>query len=354
MTRIKQLQALMIKNQVEQVLVFESSSIYYLTGIKIRQTLMLHALLVPSFGQAQLIYYTIQRYELKFSQVKEVDFLPYSRYIKPLDFLASLLAKRVNLDKDFPLGYLEKLRQQLDFTFQVDDLVDQLREVKDEQEQQDLRIASKYSDETISYAKSLLVPGISEIELHNKVVEYIKSIPACDISFTPMIMFDNNISNHHCNTNLVFTNHSVAMFDLGVKYKEYHGDVTRMFFHRCNSQEYGYYQIVLAANLAAIKTIKAGRTFADVDNASRAVLAKYKMLDLNLFFVGHSVGLKIHELDYVSSLNNKKLKAGMVFSIEPGCYFSNKIGVRVEDLIIVTDQGCEVLNHFSKEDVFLD
>ena len=354
MERINKLQALMQDQHVSQIVVYEHQSIYYLTGVRTAPTLFLQALVVNATGKAKLIYYSIQRYEMKYTNLSETELVSYSQYVEPINFFAGYIHSDAHFDRTFPIGYYQYLeRFHKNNTYAIDTLVDSLREVKDEYEIGCLREASRISDLAMSYARSQLVPGITEKELNHKIGAFIKA-QGCELSFNPFVMFDVSTTCNRGNTDLVFTDKSCAMIDLGASYNGYHGDTTRMFFHRCNQKQYELYLKMKEANDAAKAAIKEGASFHDVDIASKTVMAKYGLFDGSKFPAGHSVGLSIHELDYVSSLNFKKLRAGMVFSVEPGTYYFQDMGARVEDLIVVTKNGCEVFNHTSMTDVFLD
>ncbi|MDD3383635.1 MAG: Xaa-Pro peptidase family protein [Bacilli bacterium] len=353
--RIKKLQELMIKDGIKQIVVYDYMSIFYLTGIKTKPTLFFQALLVNSNKDAELVYYYIQRYNLVYKNIENVKMVTYSQYEDGVDFFAKRISSsKVLLDKKIPLGFASAIQNKVNLTFELDYLVDSIREIKDEQEINYIKEASKISDDTIFYAKSLLKPGISEKQLQEAIIDFIKKSGADGVSFTPFVMFDIDVSYNSGNTDRVFTKNSYAMIDLGARYKGYCGDTTRMYFHRSNVEEVKLYKQVLEANMAAIASIKEGISFEDVDKEDKKVLNKYGILDYNYFPTGHSVGLSIHELDYVMLNNKKLLKEGMVFSVEPGVYIQGKIGARVEDLVLVKKNGCEVLNHTSKEDIFLD
>ena len=103
------------------------------------------------------------------------------------------------------------------------------------------------------------------------------------------------------------------------------------------------------ANLAAIAAVKPGVRFCDIDKAARDYIAQHGYGDRFLHRTGHSIGLECHEFGDVSSINTMKVAPGMIFSIEPGVYLTGDFGVRIEDLVLVTEDGCEVLNHYTKE-----
>jgi Xaa-Pro aminopeptidase len=106
---------------------------------------------------------------------------------------------------------------------------------------------------------------------------------------------------------------------------------------------------VLEAQLAAVGAVGPGITLSEVDSAARAVLRRARLARFFTHSSGHGVGLEIHELPRVAASQKEPLSPGMVITIEPGVYVRGKGGVRIEDMVVVTERGCEVLTPCSKE-----
>ncbi len=138
--------------------------------------------------------------------------------------------------------------------------------------------------------------------------------------------------------------------DFGVILAGYCSDMTRtLYVGRPDQHARGFYQAVLDAQLAGIEAVRPGIPVSEVDRAARRVL---KQAGLGRFFThstGHGVGLEIHEAPRIASGQSEVLRSGMVITIEPGAYVPRKSGVRIEDMVLITDRGCEVLTPTSKE-----
>ena len=106
---------------------------------------------------------------------------------------------------------------------------------------------------------------------------------------------------------------------------------------------------MLAANRAAEAMIKPGVRFCDIDAAARKVIADAGYGDKFTHRLGHFIGMEVHDFGDVSSANEAVAQPGNIFSIEPGIYLEGNMGVRIEDLVLVTEDGCEILNSFDKE-----
>jgi Xaa-Pro aminopeptidase len=106
---------------------------------------------------------------------------------------------------------------------------------------------------------------------------------------------------------------------------------------------------VLEAQEAAVEVVKPGRSVAEVDHAARKLLKKEGLGKYFSHSTGHGVGLEIHESPRIAAGQTDLLKPGMVITVEPGIYIPGKFGVRIEDMVLVTKTGCEVLTPISKE-----
>ena len=137
--------------------------------------------------------------------------------------------------------------------------------------------------------------------------------------------------------------------DFGCKYQGYCSDMTRTFFCETADPDYAaIHDLVRSANEKAESLIRPGVRFCDLDKAARDVISEAGYGEYFTHRLGHSIGMQAHEAGDVSQGNPAEIQEGMTFSIEPGVYLPGKFGVRVEDLVLVTADGCEVLNHADK------
>jgi len=138
------------------------------------------------------------------------------------------------------------------------------------------------------------------------------------------------------------------MVDFGVKYKGYVSDCTRMFYLGKPSQrEKKIYSLVLKAQKKAMSAVKPGMHARDIDAIARTEFGRYKKYFRHS--LGHGLGRKVHQAPYLKPKSRQKLKTGNVITIEPGLYFKNKFGVRIEDVILVTSKGYKPLTLFPKK-----
>lgn len=229
-------------------------------------------------------------------------------------------------------------------------VIESMRAIKDPYEMEQLRIASQHNDRIMEALLPYFQEGVSEIELANRVKTLQSQDPLSGISFEPSVVFTENIADPHgIPTTRRLKNGDVILVDMGGIYNGYCSDMTRTFFFGTHPQLETIYDIVLEAIETATLAVKPGARLCDVDKAARDVIESYGYGPQFIHRTGHGIGIEVHETLDVSSTNETMIQPGMCFSIEPGIYLQGIGGVRIEDLILVTDDGVEVLNKFSKE-----
>lgn len=234
--------------------------------------------------------------------------------------------------------------------------VDNARALKDAQEQAFMRQASATNDKAIDWLKAQLHVGVTEEEIAQGLLDEYKRLGAEGFSFDPIVSFGiNNADPHHEPDGTRLKAGDVVLFDVGCKQDDYCSDMTRCFFFgEPDPETLKIYETVRAANERAESIIKPGVTFAEIDAAARDLITEAGYGSAFTHRLGHQIGLSVHEPGDVSATHDEKVKPGHIFSIEPGIYVEGLTGVRIEDLVLVTEDGVEILNHFSKEPEVLE
>jgi len=223
-------------------------------------------------------------------------------------------------------------------------IIESARSIKDSSEIAAIRAAARIAAQALSRTRRYIKPGASENELAGALDFQIRKLGAIN-SFETIVAFGPNASRpHHRPGARKLRKNDTILVDFGVRYKNYCCDLTRCFAVGRPSAFYKKVCDVLQqARTAAIKMVKAGVEIRRVDAAAREVITGHN-LPVYGHGTGHGLGLEVHEEPIISANAKGKLQAGMVFTIEPGVYIPGKLGVRIEDDILVTEKGCEVLS----------
>ena len=225
------------------------------------------------------------------------------------------------------------------------DMVELLRAVKDEAEIELIRKAISLTKAVMERAVKEVEPGISEEAIDKKIeIDFIKN--DAQASFEPIVAAGPNSSKPHAiPSGALIENNSFVMIDIGCNLNGYNSDLTRMVvLGKVNKKFKKIYNTVSAAQNKAIEKVAPGARLAEVDKAARGYIQSKGFGKYFGHSLGHGVGMDVHEEPSVSSRSQGILKAGMVITIEPAIYIPKFGGVRIEDMVLVTDKGCEILS----------
>ena len=230
--------------------------------------------------------------------------------------------------------------------------VDLARSIKDASELDLMRAASATNDKAMEWLRSQLREGVTEHEIASGLLAEYRRLGAQEHSFTPIVSFGANAADpHHEPDETQLHRGDLVLFDVGCKRDSYCSDMTRTFFFGAEPSERDreVYETVRRANEAAEAIVRPGVTFAEIDLTARRIIEEAGYGEYFTHRLGHQIGLEDHEPGDVSSAHDEPVRAGQCFSIEPGIYLPGEMGVRIEDLLIVTEDGCEVMNSYPKE-----
>ena len=230
-------------------------------------------------------------------------------------------------------------------------LVEQARMVKDEEEIACLRAAVLLGASLFDRALEVIRPGVRETEVAAEMEYAARKAGADAMSFETIIAAGGRSALPHGRASqAAIPGEAFVVCDFGVILSGYCSDMTRtVYVGRPAAEARGVYQAVKQAQQVAVDAVGPGIRVGDVDRAARKSLQNSGLAKYFTHSTGHGVGLEIHEAPRVAAGQMEILQPGMVITIEPGVYVPGKWGVRIEDMVVVTERGCEVLTPTSKE-----
>ncbi len=341
----------MKERQLSQILISDPLSIYYLTGSLVDPGERFFALYLNENGTHMIFINEL------FTVTEDLGIEKV--WYRDADPIIDMVAARMNhsallgIDKIMPACFLLPLQEKKAAAgFVLASIcVDKTRGCKDFAEQEFMKVVSGINDSAMVEFKKLIVAGITEKQLAEQMLGIYQGLGADGYSFEPLVAFGANAAEgHHAPDDTVLKEGDCVLLDVGCKKDMYCADMTRTFFFQSVTEQHRrVYELVKRANEAAIAGIKPGIPLGAVDKLARDIIAKAGYGPKFTHRLGHFIGIAVHEFGDVSASNDEIARPGMIFSIEPGIYLEGEVGVRIEDLVLVTEDGCERLNHYSKE-----
>jgi Xaa-Pro aminopeptidase len=341
MTRLARLAA----GLSEPLLVTDAINVRYLTGFESSNS----ALLVEPEGTTTL--YTDFRYLEAASTVEDVEVAQTQRDVAGA--LAELLAgRRVGFEAS-RISYLqwETIGSGGAELVPTRGLVEALRKVKDASEVESIGRAAAIVDAAYEALTHLTIVGRTEVEVAWWLERTMREHGAEALAFGSIVAAGVNGSRPHADpTDVPIEEGTLVTVDMGCVVDGYRSDCTRTFATGdLPAQLEEAYGLVAQAQLDGLAAVRAGAFGPDVDAASRVRIAEAGLADAYGHGLGHGVGLDVHEAPTLRPESTDTLAAGNVVTVEPGLYLPGVGGCRIEDLVVVTDDGCEILSSFTKE-----
>lgn len=246
------------------------------------------------------------------------------------------------LKEDLPLG---------SSLVPVGRIIEEQRMVKSAAEIEKIRRSVDINSQAYASTIQRITPGAREHEIAAELDYQMRKLGAESTAFETIVAAGERSALPHAHpTDRPLGENELLLIDMGASVEGYSSDMTRVAHSGgAPKRTRDLYKAVLEAQLAAIDTVRAGVAASRVDQAARAVLQKHKLDKMFVHSTGHGLGLEIHEPPRVAKKEKVTLQAGMAITIEPGAYIEGFAGVRIEDTVIVTENGCEVLTPTPKE-----
>lgn len=346
--RIVKLRSIMQEKNLDAILTYKPENRYYITGF------------TGSTGYGLItkdkeIFITDFRY---LEQVKKecVGFtLEENSKLKPVtDILKNLNIHRLGIEEDYvTYGQYKEFTEKLVDTELVplDGVITKLRAAKSQEEIEFIQKAAAITDEAFSHILTFIRPGISEEDIALELEFFMKKKGATKNSFDPIVASgERSALPHGRASSKIIEAGDFLTLDFGCVYKGYSSDMTRtLVVGEATQKQKEIYYTVLEAQEKSLTAVKPGLTGIQLDNIARDIITEKGYGQYFGHGLGHGVGLEVHELPHVNAIGKAEMEPGNVITIEPGIYLPGFGGVRIEDLVVVTDSGYRVLSKSTKE-----
>lgn len=354
--RIGRLKEQMIRHDLEAMIVVGAENMRYVSGFTGPSG---YVVVVLGEGGEDRFLITDSRYlEQAKEEASDFNVVQYDKHAEALiaDIMSSRRVSRVGFEKDnFTYSEYERFREKFDSLGlglePAPDLVGRLRAIKEDREIELIRRAARIADTAFSAILQFIRPGVRERELANELEYILKKLGADEVAFPVIVASGPRTSMPHAGaSNRSISYGDLILLDFGATVDGYRSDMTRtVAMGSWSSQWERVYSTVVEAQTRAIQEVAPNRSAKEIDGIARTLIDDYGFDSKFGHGLGHGVGLAVHELPRLSPLSDDILQPGMVFTVEPGIYLPGLGGIRVEDLVLVTDSGHEVLSTTAHE-----
>ena len=220
-----------------------------------------------------------------------------------------------------------------------------LRMRKSEAEVKAIQLAAAQADRAMMAGADACKPGVTELEVAEAVASYFRQDGADAVDFTLIASGPNGAFPHYVAGRRPLQDGDTVILDIGATLNGYKSDITRVVhLGKPSAEVLAVYEVVQEANRRGREAAVPGAVARDVDRAARSTIEEAGYGAYFLHRTGHGLGLEVHEAPWITAESDTVLEPGMVFSVEPGIYLQGKFGIRVEDIVVVTEGECHSFN----------
>jgi len=345
--RLQKLLNRLKEENLDGLIVSSCANISYLSGFVSADAYLL-------VSKKECIYFTDSRYteevRAKLKSLASLKRINGSAFGLITDTCRSLGLKRIAFEeRHMPYAEYKKIKEGLKakaYLIPSHNLIEGFRQVKDAREIKRIKEALRITSLALEFIREFIRPGLKELEVAGELERFIRYSGAGEAAFNIIVASGpNSAYPHHRPGQKIIRKDEPVLVDIGVDYFGYKSDLTRVFFlDKINSLTRRIYGIVLKAQAKAIASIKPGVEINRIDALSRNYIAGKGYAKYFGHSLGHGIGLETHEAPAISARNDAILVPGMVFTVEPAIYLPGKFGIRIEDMVLVTRKGCEILS----------
>ena len=344
----------LISSDNEALLITSNANVYYFTGFNNSEG----SVLITSNNAYMFVDF---RYiETAKNIVNSCEVIMYNSLLEEYNHILSdnKINKIYIESKDYSVYQLNNLKKSLlkinasvISNEVLDNKIENLRIIKSAMEIEYIQKAQEITEKAYNDILSLIKPGVYEKDIALELEYKMKKYGAEDVSFDLITITGAKTSlPHGVPSDNIIKHGDFFTMDIGSLYRGYHSDMTRtVAVGRISDEQKNIYDIVYNAQVSALESVCAGNSCFNIDKTARDIIANAGFGKCFGHATGHGVGLDIHENPSVSPRSDTILSEGMVITIEPGIYLENKFGVRIEDMVLVTEKGYKNFVNIPKE-----
>ncbi|WP_204501557.1 M24 family metallopeptidase [Aquibacillus albus] len=359
LTRVNKLLDRLQEWNQESMFITSKANVYYISNHYTDPHERLIGIFIDKLGEPLLILPAMEK-DTAIASGWQGDILSYADHENPWELFYHYLNKSKRIPNTIGIEHdhftIERFEQIKAFfpettTNDVKEHLANLRVIKDEKEYHLLKQAANLADLGVEIGIKAIEEGKTELEILATIEYELKKQGIREMSFATMVLTGNKTAIPHGTPGLdTIKPGDLVLFDLGVVFEGYCSDITRtVAYKQINDQQKDIYQTVLSAQKAAISHAKLQQPIGSLDQVARKHITDKGYGEYFTHRLGHGIGIDVHEFPSMTSTNSLPLLPGMSFTIEPGIYIPEIGGVRIEDQVLMTDGGIELLTKYPKE-----
>ncbi len=349
MNRIEKIQKQLIENEVDAILITKSENRRYATGFTGSAGMVL-------VSKNSATFITDFRYgEQAQDEVKHANTIIHDGNIEKE--VANEIERQgiqiVAVEANaMTLKTFSSLQKYTNVQFiQLENIIEKVREIKDEVELETMRTAATIADKAFDNVLNMIKPGVTEIDIRDELEFFMRRQGASSSSFNIIVASGKRAAlPHGVASEKVIEHGDMVTLDFGALYRGYCSDITRTIaVGKCSDEFRNIYHTVLEALKRGTEAIRSGEKAKRIDDFTRDYITEKGYGQRFGHSTGHGLGLEVHEPLRLSDKSEEVLKSGMVVTVEPGIYIPGWGGCRIEDDVVVTDKGYEIITHSTKD-----